>query len=261
MIGEPFSDKKSSAGTSLLHRTDPRIKIIFLTLYSFAVAMLSRFPSLIAALFVSLALIFLARTNLRDLAARLFVVNVPVFFFWLLLPLTFEAEPLFCAGPFTVSGPGIVYAARITLKSNAILLAFIALAATSSVVTLGHAMNRLHVPEKIIHLLLLTYRYVFVIEQEYRKLRLAAKVRCFRPKTDMHTYRTYSYLLGMLFVRAAARAERVHHAMLCRGFKGKFYCLSEFSLTRADITGALLMTGAMIVLEILEWTEIISLWK
>jgi len=218
--------------------------------------MLNRFPSLTAALFVSVALIFLARINLRELGARLLIVNGFVLLFWLLLPLTFKAEPLFSVGPFTVSGPGITFAAQITLKSNAILLAFIASAATSSLVTLGHAMHRMHVPEKIIHLLLLTYRYVFVIEQEYRKLQAAAKIRCFRPKTDMHTYRTYSYLIGMLFVRAAARAERVHHAMLCRGFKGKFYCLSEFSLTRTDIIGAVLMTGAMIVLEILEWTKI-----
>jgi cobalt/nickel transport system permease protein len=252
MISEPFA-----LGNSLLHRADPRIKVIFASLYSFAVAMLNRFPSLTAALFISVVLIFLARINLRELGARLLIVNGLVLLFWLLLPLTFKGEHIFSVGPFAVSGPGIVYAAQITLKSNAILLAFIASAATSSLVTLGHAMNRLHVPEKIIHLLLLTYRYVFVIEQEYRKLCLAAKVRCFAPKTDMHTYRTYSYLLGMLFVRAAARAERVHQAMLCRGFKGKFYCLSEFSLTRTDMILAVLMAGALIVLEMLEWTEII----
>ncbi|MDM8551246.1 cobalt ECF transporter T component CbiQ [Desulfobacterales bacterium HSG2] len=251
MIHEPFV-----IGNSLVHRTDPRLRLVFATAYSFAVALSNQFPTLIAALVISFLLIGLARLNLREVAGRLAIVNGLILFLWVALPLTFEGEPLFTVGPLTVTRPGVVLSAKITLKSNAILLAFIALIATSSLATLGHAMNRLHIPEKIVHLLLLTYRYVFVIEQEYLRLLRAAKIRCFRPKTDMHTYRTYAYFIGMLFVRASARADRVHQAMLCRGFKGKFYCLSEFSFTRTDFLWAAVMTGTIIGLEILEWIKI-----
>ena len=106
--------------------------------------------------------------------------------------------------------------------------------------TLGYALNRLRVPDKIVHLLLMTYRYVFVLEQEYQRLMRAVKIRGFQPATNLHTYRTYAYVVGMLFVRAAERAERVQQAMLCRGFKRKFYCLQEF---KADRGGHLLRRG------------------
>jgi cobalt/nickel transport system permease protein len=254
MIREPFV-----MGNSVIHRTDPRLRLVFAIAYTFVVALSNRFPTLIAALGISFLLIGLARLNLRDVVARLAVINGLILFLWVALPLTFEGESLFSIGPFNITREGVILSAKITLKSNAILLAFIALIATASLVTLGHAMNRIYIPEKIVHLLLLTYRYVFVIEQEYMRLLRAAKIRCFRPKTDMHTYRTYAYFIGMLFVRASDRADRVHQAMLCRGFRGKFYCLGEFSFTRTDFLWAVVMTGTLIGLEILEWTTIISL--
>jgi len=249
MIAEPFTD-----GNSLLHRLDPRIKILLATTYSFVVALLNQFPSLLAALSVSLMLVVLAQLNGRQVAGRLLLVNGLVLFFWLVLPLTFPGEALFRIGPLAVTRPGVLLAARITLKSNAILMALMALIATSSLATLGHAMNRLHLPDKMVHLLLITYRYLFVIEQEYERLIRAARIRGFRAKTNIHTYRTYAYLAGMLFVRASECAQRVHQAMVCRGFRGKFYCLREFSITRSDWVCSALMVLVIIGLEVLEWT-------
>jgi cobalt/nickel transport system permease protein len=143
-------------------------------------------------------------------------------------------------------------AAQITLKSNAIILAFMALVTTMPFSTLGHALNRLQVPDKIVHLLLMTYRYIFVIEEEYQRLIRAAKVRGFQPGTNLHTYRTYAYVVGMLFVRAGERAERVHQAMLCRGFKRKFYSLQEFRARRSGWMFALIMTVVLLLLVALE---------
>jgi len=248
MIYEPFI-----IGDSLIHRLDPRLRLVCAGGYSFVTALSYSFTSLTVSLGISVLLTGLARLNLGEVFRRLAIINGLLLFFWVMLPLTFEGQTLFCVGPLRVSCEGVVLSAQITLKSNAIMLAFVALVATSSLATLGHAMNRLRVPGKMVHLLLLTYRYVFVIEQEYHRLTRAAKMRCFRPGTNMHTYRTYAWLIGMLFVRAWARAERVHQAMVCRGFRGKFYCLHEFSFTRRDIVWSVFMTAAILGLGFLEW--------
>ena len=99
----------------------------------------------------------------------------------------------------------------------------------------------------------MTYRYIFVIEEEYLRLMRAAKIRGFRPGTNANTYRTYSYVIGMLFVRAAARAERVHQAMRCRGFNGKFYSLQEFQTNATSWVFAMMMTTIMVGLALMEW--------
>ena len=118
---------------------------------------------------------------------------------------------------------------------------------------LGHALNWWHVPDKIVHLLLMTYRYVFLIEQEYQRLMRAARFRGFRPGTNLHTYKTYAAIVGMLFVRSALRADRVQKAMLCRGFKNRFYCLCEFSTGMHEWLFATAMTGMTVGLIYFEW--------
>jgi len=139
------------------------------------------------------------------------------------------------------------------VKSNAIVLTLIGLIATMAFSTLGYALKQLGVPQKIIHLLLMSYRYIFVIEQEYQRLIRAAKIRGFQPKTNLHTYRTYAFVIGMLLVRATARAQRVHQAMLCRGFNGTFYSLHEYKAGAAGIIFSVLMTGVILVLVMMEW--------
>ena len=187
MISEPFA-----IGNSVIHQLDPRIRLAFTMLYAFVVALSYQFSVLVMALTISSALILISQVSIKDVFKRIIWVNALIFLLWLLLPFTFKGEVLTRIGFLTIYRPGIVLATQITLKSNAILLAFIALVASMSFSTLGHALFRLRVPEKIVHLLLMTYRYVFVIEQEYQRLIRATKIRGFRPGTNANTYRTYS---------------------------------------------------------------------
>lgn len=248
MISEPFA-----TGESIIHRLDPRIRIVVATVYCFVIAFSNQFPVLLIAVVISSVMIISAGLGFKDVAKRLVLVNGLILLLWVVVPLTYGGQPIFQIGPLSLSRAGVILAARITLKSNAILLTFIALIATMRFATLGYALTQLRVPDKIIHLLLMNYRYVFVIEQEYQRLIRAAKIRGFQPKTNLHTYRTYAYVIGMLLVRATLRAHRVHQAMLCRGFKGTFYTLQEY---KAGVTGlifAVLMTGIIIVLVFMEW--------
>jgi cobalt/nickel transport system permease protein len=111
------------------------------------------------------------------------------------------------------------------------------------------------IPDKIVSLLLITYRYIFVMKQEFERLSRAAKARGFRPKTNIHTYRTYAYLVGMLLVRAVERAERVHKAMICRGFRGKFYSLHKFSVSLPDLVWSVVFGVLLVIVELIEWTK------
>ena len=248
MLQEPFS-----AGASPIQRLDPRSRIVMAVLYAFVVALSNRFPALLAAFAFSFLLVGVSRLPLLYLAKRVAVVNGFVLFFWLVVPVTYPGEALFSLGPLAVSREGVLISARITLKSNAILLMFIALVATSSVATLGAALGRLGVPGKIVYLLLLNYRYIFVMEEEYHRLVRSATVRGFLPSTTLHTYRTFAYLVGMLFVRASERAERVYMAMICRGFSGKFHSLQEFSFSGRDGIWLFSMTIVLLTIGGLEW--------
>ena len=250
MVQEPFAH-----GTGPLHNLDPRFKIVMASLYAFAVALSNRFPALFLALAFSFVLIGISRLPLWEVVKRVALVNGFVLFFWFVIPFTYPGEAVLWLGPLTATREGILISARITVKSNAILLAFIALITTSSIASLGAALGRLGVPSKMVHLLLLNYRYIFVMEEEYHRLVRSLTVRGFQASTRVHTYKTFAYLVGMLFVRASERAERVYMAMLCRGFNGTFHSLHELSRSRGDIFWLCCTMTVVLGIQILEWVH------
>lgn len=223
-----------SSGSSPLHRADVRLKMIGAFLLSVTVALCYSLPAPLLALGVALLLLWSTRLPLLKVGRRLLVVNLFTLLFWLTLPFTVPGPSVLEVGPLVVSGAGIALAALITVKTNAIVLTFIALVATSGVADIGHGLAGLKVPPRFCMLLLFTYRYIFVLQQEYQRLRRAALLRGFRPATTMHTYRTYGNLLGMTLVKSWQRGRRVQQAMELRGFQGCFYVLEGRPLAAAD---------------------------
>jgi cobalt/nickel transport system permease protein len=253
-IKEPFSD-----GDSLAHRLDPRGKIVVAGLFAVLMAVSQSYAATPAGLGLALIWLALARLPLKKVLPRLLVVNGFIFFLWLVLPLTYPGEVVWRLGPLAATRQGLVFTGLITLKSNAIIIALMALVATVPVVILGQAMHNLRLPDKLCHLLLFTYRYLYVFEQEFRRLVLAMKIRGFRPGTNLHTYRSYAYLAAMLLVRSYDRADRVFQAMLCRGFHGTFYSLRTFSWQRRDWLFGATSLPALVALLLLEWQRHILL--
>jgi len=243
MLQEAFAN-----GNSYVHQLDPRLRLLSAGIYSSVVALSHSFQVLTAAVLVSLLGIVLARLPVREIMTRIIMLNSFNALLWIVLPLTFQGPIVLALDPLTVYKAGLIMAAQITLKSNAIVLIIMALVATMNFSVLGRVLNWWHVPDKMVYLLLMTYRYVFLIEQEYQRLIRAARLRGFRPATGLHTYRTYAAIVGMLLVRSAFRADRVHKAMLCRGFKGKFYCLHEFNPGKREWLFAAAMAGITAVL-------------
>lgn len=223
-----------SQGNSLLHRVDPAIKIVIASALIIVLATAKTFTTAAAGIALGIFLVGIARLHIRQVLHRLFFVNGFVAFLVITLPLTYPGEVLARIGPFTCSRQGILLAGLIGLKANAVLLVSISLLATSSVASLGSGMQRLGIPGSLCQIFLFSYRYLFVIQQEFDKLLRAARVRCFTASTSIHTYRTYGNVLGMTLVSSWNRARRVEQAMLLRGFHGRFYSLDEGSLALRD---------------------------
>ena len=73
-------------------------------------------------------------------------------------------------------------------------------------------------------------------------------MRSFKAGTNLHTYKSYAYLVGMLVVNSYERPQRIYNAMLCRGFKGQFPVMNHFRLRKSDLVFGLLMSLVTIVL-------------
>lgn len=247
MIDEPFA-----SGNSPLHRRDPRVKIIAAASLTVLVALTSSFVVAAGAGLLALCLLLIARLPLLPVFRHLLAVNFFTLFLWLTLPLTYGGVTNNAYG-LALSIPGINLAALITLKSNAIALALTALLSTSTIASLGHGLEGIGIPQRLCFMLLTTYRYLFVIHQEFQRLHRAATMRGFVARTNLHTYKTLSHLFGMTLVKSWNRAQRVHQAMLLRGFTGQLVLLHQPQLTSADylfLTVLLLLCGGLATLHL-----------
>jgi cobalt/nickel transport system permease protein len=83
------------------------------------------------------------------------------------------------------------------------------------------AMGRLGVPRLFVATLAAMFRFLFVFQEERTRMQRARLSRTFAGGNWLRNLRAKAGLVGMLLVRSSERAERVHAAMLARGFNDR----------------------------------------
>jgi cobalt/nickel transport system permease protein len=222
------------SATSWMLRLDPRARVVASFAFACIVVSLHNFATLSIAVACGLFLMISAKLPAMETLKKVMTMDGFIIFLLCMLPFTTPGEVWFTLFGFSATWEGFIKALEITLKANAVVMSLLALVGTIDAIVLGHALNRLKVPENLVHLMLFSVRYIDVLKQEYFRLRTAMKARCFKPGNNLHTYRSIGYLLGMLLVRSLERSERILAAMKCRGFQGKFYLLGDFHFQRRD---------------------------
>ncbi len=216
-MSDDFLDKDSP-----IHRMAPSVRVALAFVFSLVTALATTILVPLAALVLGGIFVGMARLPVMAVARRLLPLILFLFFLWVVLPFTGEGAILYVWGPLCVKASGVALAVLVSLKSLAILLILIALISTMHTFDLGYALSALGMPEKLTFLIVMSARYISVIEREYKKLRNAAKIRGFQSNTSLHAYRTFAHLAAMLLVRSHLRAGRVYNAMVLRGFDGRF---------------------------------------
>jgi cobalt/nickel transport system permease protein len=168
----------------------------------------------------------------------------PRWYFGRLGALAMALAPFAIVMPIVQGMAGARLAGLLAAKATAVVTLALVGLATAPLPTNLHAAQALRLPGTLVHVLLLSYRYLFVLADELDRLRRAIRVRGFRPRVDRHTYRTVGHVVGTLVVRGAERAEGVAHAMRCRGFDRQFRSLTAFRTTAADVGFFLVVVAA-----------------
>jgi len=151
---------------------------------------------------------------------------------WLTFPL----------GPWmlTITAEGGVHFLSILLRAWLAAQAIALLGLTTPFPQWMWAFRRLGVPAELVTMLSLLYRYLFLLAEEGRRLQRARVARLVQPLPGRHRpgpvwqLRATGNMVGHLFLRSYARAERVYQAMLARGYRGTWPALDHHRLSRED---------------------------
>lgn len=193
-----------------LHRAAAECKVAATILFVLAVALVPRgelvWPYAIdAALLLVVATI--ARTSPGFLARRL-VIEIPFVLFVVVLP--FVTTP---------ASDGLWLAFAILAKATLAVLATGVLAWTTTGPEILTGAQRLGVPAPLIAIAGFALRYLQVILDELGRMRLARVTRGDDPRWVWQA-RAAGRTVSALTVRSLQRGERVHAAMLARGYDG-----------------------------------------
>jgi cobalt/nickel transport system permease protein len=239
---------------SVVHRLAPHVKIV--AAFGFVGAVAVTPPTAVWAFGVNaLALavvVRVARVPYRFVLARMAVV-LPFLLAALFLPFVASGERVVVLGvPLAVEGLWGTW--NVVAKASLGAATSITLAATTEVPRLLRGFDRLRVPPVLTQIAMVMVRYLEVIAGELQRQRTAMVARGHDPRW-LWQVRPIAASLGTLFVRSYERGERVHAAMLARGYDRTMPELEPVTAVRRDwwtaaplpVLGAVLATVALVV--------------
>lgn len=155
----------------------------------------------------------------------------------ILLPLFRTGGTPYDVGPFTVYEQGLEVLGAIAAKATIGTISAAILAMTTTFPTVLRGLEAMRVPRLFVLVSGFMYRYIFVIVEEVGRLRASISSRGYRPRHALHAGPIGRATTAM-FLRTYARGERVHRAMLARGYVGSIPQLDPLVLGRRDFAFA-----------------------
>ncbi|HHT9125838.1 MAG TPA: cobalt ECF transporter T component CbiQ [Candidatus Brocadiia bacterium] len=173
--------------------------------------------------FINIGLLLSIKTPIKTLSLRMLL---PLFFaiFILMIKGLHEGQtPVFSVSPLgydlILRREGLQAGCLIFFKVMGGISLILLLSFTTTIADLCAGARWLRIPEVLLELLFLMYRYIFLFLEEVSRVRTAQRCRL-GYSTWRKTIHSFGTLGGMLMVRTISRAESTHTAMRSRGYDG-----------------------------------------
>lgn len=214
---------------SFLHQMAPEAKIVAALGFVASVAVTPRQAVWAFGFYaiVVLSLAWWSRVPAVFMALRLTAV-LPFIFVALVIPFVASGEQTQLAG-MQVSVDGLWGAWNIVAKAVLGASVSILLTASTEIPEIIRGLGVLRVPALFTGIATFMIRYLELIADELGRVRIAMTSRGHDPRW-LHQARPIAVSAGAMFVRSYERGERVHAAMLARGFDGE---MPDFGRRRA----------------------------
>ena len=229
-------------GHTRVHRLPPHVKVVATVAFVFAVALTPRevfWPYLVDAAALG-GVVAVARLPLGFVATRASVV-LPFVFAAVLIPFVSSGARVDVFG-VGVSAEGLRAAGHVLARAVLGVTASVTLAATTELPRILTGLDRLRVPPVLTQIAGFMLRYLEVVSGELARMRTSMTARGYDPRW-LHQARPVAAASGALFVRSHERGERVHRAMLARGYDGTMPPLHDDRTTPTDWLVGLLPAG------------------
>jgi cobalt/nickel transport system permease protein len=115
---------------------------------------------------------------------------------------------------------------------------------TTATTSLIGAIRKLGAPHSVNLVASLMLRYIAMLNEEFGRMSRARLARAGGPLSGVALFEVHGNQVGLLLIRSWERAERIHRAMLSRGFDGTMPDLNESRFAARDAIAATAVAGA-----------------
>ena len=146
------------------------------------------------------------------------LIEIPFILFAILMPF-FGTGERFEVGPLNLYRESLLAAAGIVAKGTLGVLSAVVLSSSTTARELLRGLEKLLLPKLMVQIAAFMLRYVNVISDEMERMKVARESRGFIA-TGLKDWKVIAIAASALFIRSYERGERVHLAMLSRGYTG-----------------------------------------
>jgi cobalt/nickel transport system permease protein len=235
---------------SAVHRMAPEAKLVATIgmVVSIAVTPREAIWAFGAYAFSIASIAFLSRIRLSFIAVRLLAV-APFVLFALFIPFVATGETIE-VGFLEVSVDGLWGAWNILVKAVLGASVSILLTATTEVAAIIRGLRVLHVPALFVAIATFMIRYLELITDELGRMRIAMISRGYDPRWITQA-RPIAASSGALFIRTYERGERVHAAMVARGFTGEIPTFEQPPIAGSQWVAVIVVVSAFVTVAVL----------
>jgi cobalt/nickel transport system permease protein len=220
-------------GHSAVHSLPAHVKLVALVAFVVTVVLTPRTAYPAYAVFLALVLVAQRASGVPfPYYAKRMVIEVPFVVFAALMPFV-ASGPRVQVGPLSLSEPGLVGAWALLAKGTLGVMASLILATTTEPRDVVAGLERLRLPNQLVQIMGFMVRYLEVVTGEMARMKVARESRGFRPRT-LRSWPVLASTAGALFIRSYERGERVHLAMLSRGYTGRLPAATVAPATSAE---------------------------
>lgn len=240
-------------GDTAIHRLPPQCKLAAVVAFAVVVVATPREAFWAFAFYAALLVAVAAAARVPPaFVLRRMAVEVPFVLFAVALPVIGLGERVQVLG-LSLSVAGLWAAWNILAKATLGVAASVLLAATTEPRALLLGARRLRLPSLLVQIAMFMLRYMDVILDEARRMRVARESRGFRAR-DLRQAPVLARSAGALFIRSYERGERVHLAMLSRGYTGEMPVIDDRRATARDWRAAALLPAAALLAATISWS-------
>jgi len=216
-----------------VHKLDPRSKLITTLFFILTVVSFGKYEVSMLIPFIIYPVYLLTSGNIPVIyiLKKIMYVSPFALMIGIFNPL-FDQRIILYLGDIGISGGWISFLS-IMMRFSLTVAAALALITCTGFNNICFAVNRLGAPRIFSVQLLFLYRYIFVLAEEAARMIRARNLRSFKDKG--RGISTYGPLLGNLLLRTISRAERIHLAMVCRGFDGSIKIINRYTFGFKEI--------------------------